>query len=205
VTLSLVVLALAGCAVDQVDEVSAPRPAVTPSPVAPIPSPIPEPEVTTAMISTEGYGYITIGQPVPEAYDGPALVQWDEGACAPFSGAWREVVADGQIPSLTLDQTSDFTRSGAVTTMVVGGPGGPHTDRGITVGSSEAELWAAYPQMETVIAPSDGWAQYSVTGSAGRLGFFIENGSVLQIGVFALSIPIEQTRIGPTDWYGPCS
>jgi hypothetical protein len=198
------VLVVSGCATQPpTSTTSSPTPSVastTPSsPVVEVP----------AVLSTEGYGNVHIGQAVPEPV-GPELLEWNAQACEGY-GAWQQTglpagtegtyVQDGV--SLVVDSAG--SESAPLTAIVVISEGGPVSDTGIGVGSSEADLLAAYESFDAVIDSQNGSLIYVVNGTAGRLQFVVAESSVSHFGVTAGSVDDPQTRLGATDWYFPCS
>ncbi len=181
-TLSIAVLALAGC--------TATPAASTPHPTRTVPSSTPvaesKPALSDLVIGPDGLGPIRLGAPVPEQPASVAIARYDPDFCradieqggqvfvpgAPFSGAWITTYTDplaftilpaqgertGDVLAITVNELRDG--SGSVI----------HTAAGIHPGSTTAELLKAYPKF-TSVTHFDLTDIYTIVGSQGQLVF----------------------------------
>ena len=154
----------------------------TPPPVAEVPVETPEPtpeptkpQVSELVLTTDGLDYLKIGFPVEERPDATALAVWIVDHCDADNGAKRSAWAPNY-PGAE-EPFYFFTageKSGAITWIIANDPS-IATPEGIHVGSTEAEVLAAYP--DASLLTDNPWThRYIVDGDAGRL--IIEVGAV---------------------------
>ena len=173
---AILVIALAGCAPAVHPHHSAHGPGPTASATrTPIPT---KPALADIVLSPDGLGDVVLNAPVPPTtflftYNATECVSTETGVTAgsPFAGAWRaaypavDPANPDQLPFI-LSNTPQTT-AGPVTYVWVWSPG-VHTAAGIQVGSTRAEVLAAYPHADAVThgVLSD---VYVITGSVGKL------------------------------------
>ena len=155
-TAVLIVVALAGCApavpspahhTHAAAPISAPTPTPTPTPTAP-------PALSDLVLSPDGLGPLVIGSPVPDEPAASAVVVWNATKCD-TTGAWLPNYPDGPLgpngnPTgipfyFALDHKSDpLTYINVNSTQIT-------TSAGISIGSTLAQLKAAYPHFDAVV------------------------------------------------------
>lgn len=178
-------LALAGCAAPGhpgATHSSAPRASssasATPTPAAT------RPALGDLVLSAAGLGPIHLGSAVPTTPAPLAIVVWDPVDCVstdlgiaagdPDAGAWKTTFPDAAGPAGTrppfIITTVGSTQTGNVN-LVWAWTEGVHTAAGIRVGSTLAQLHAAYPSFSRTI--TDGFESdvYIVDASTGFLVF----------------------------------
>ncbi len=180
----LAVVALTGCASD------APEPGASPTeaPTTP-PSPIPEssPEATAPpdpgelVLRPDGLGTLVVGESAPAPSDPTAMIEFIDDFCVsedfgvapgdPGAGAWVAVpIYDydrgGEGGSLFWVGVDD---AGLIQGVEVFGIPDIPTEAGIRVGSTVAELLAAYPDLTGPGGDSGLSQYYLVDGPGGRL------------------------------------
>lgn len=125
------------------------------SSASPEPSPEPtRPTSTELALAPGSLNVLVIGQPAPGAGDPLAMIAYDPEACVdaeigiapgdPGAGLWRAVPEYVASDGLALFGVS-VNDAGAIGAIQVVGPSTVPTTRGIRIGSTTAELLAAYP------------------------------------------------------------
>jgi hypothetical protein len=184
----------------------APTPSVTPSatasPVRPTPTPT-EPGLDELVVSPEGINNVLVGAPVPREPASIAIVTYHDDYCPvwgsvgqPGVGLWLPnypstgVATDG-LESFTV-HTSGRLKDGIVSNLWVWSPR-IKTDMGIHIGSTLAEVEAAYPQPSYLIhaALTD---IYVIDKGTGRM--------VIEVGREAGGIDITKDDIGKVLYLG---
>ena len=190
---NLLVLSLAACTATP----SAPA-ATTPAaePTQPTETPTPEPTGPPALeeltLTTEGLGALELGGDLPAADDGTALIVFDPEFCTDErTGTPAGIEPGSNTAGLWIPAEQYRTEEGGGYVRAPFGVGvwdnavqrieiedeSLTTDAGITLGSSEAEIAAAYPDVELVSEPLV--TLHVVNGEAGKLVFEVatEDGS----------------------------
>jgi len=168
-------LLLSGCAGEEPAEIAEPAPIVTESP-SPTPTPTPEPTkpaLNELVLTTEGLGYLVIGQPVPES-DLP-IVRLDPNACPASLDVgppprWLADYPEGKEAFYLY--TQDDAVDGAVR-LIASNDGNISSDRGVGVGSTLAEVKSAYPDARA--SNTTGVQMLIVDGVAGKLRFEVQD------------------------------
>ena len=174
--LAIVTVALAGCApvTPSADPSSSAVPSAQPSqsPVAtptPTPTPTPtKPTLSELALTPDGLGPLKPGAAVPHEPASIAIVAWNPNACA-GTGEWlatypRQTTGDDIHPfSFASGSKNDPIRLLTVWTSDI------KTAEGIGVGSTAAEVAAAYPQIVPV--HGDVSDLYTLKGATGELVF----------------------------------
>jgi hypothetical protein len=184
----LAVLALAGCAPAVATPTAAPTVAQTPS-ATPTPVATPtKPDEADLVVTPDGIAPLVIGQLVPEQPTDVAVMVWDASYCAdptigvkpgdPTAGAWVANYpkdSTGYLAGLPFEVvTLNHARTAPIAGMLVTSTN-LATPEGIHVGSTLAELKAAYPALKT--GPHSSISDvFSIDGSAGTLIFEVANG-----------------------------
>jgi hypothetical protein len=157
---------------------------VAPQPVASVePQPATStgpPALAALTLSPRALGTLVVGRPVPNPKAPTSMVRWDPDYCAEFphpggvTGAFVAAYPESVSPSLgerapfTLMSAEGHPR-GAVVGVLVMGPE-IRTAEGIHVGSSRADLTAAYPAFSAT--RSDQLSDvFVIDGASGRLMF----------------------------------
>lgn len=198
-------LLLSGCAGEKPAEIAEPAPIVTESP-SPTPTPTPEPTkpaLDELVLTTEGLGYLVIGQPVPSIDASLAIVEYDPAYCESQPGAWRPTyptTADQR--EMFNVQTDAEIESGSVSTIAVY-QNGVVTAQGIHVGSTSDEVLAAYSSFDYEEQMDVNFVQYGINGSAGRLLIGVEDEVV--VAMVAERKTDKVYGIWRTDAYHPCA
>ena len=142
----MVTLLLAGCASANPDS---PAPVDSPEPSgATSAPPVPSSSPSVAAVTTEGYGELVIGESIPPGSAAETLVHWSDDACGGF-GAWIEAGLDPTLDATYAQDGVHFvvdstgSRTDPITSIVFFNEGAPASDRGISVGSTESELFGA--------------------------------------------------------------
>lgn len=198
--LLLVTLALAGCtSAATVSDDSAG--AVTPTssaPSSPSPMPTPEPssapmdpaDVTAWMISGTGIGPIERGAEYPDVVDGVTGFEASEW-CAGIPVLERD-----ETTRIVLGLSDDGTQVSNMWVMsqLRDGSASPATAAGIRLGSSAAELTAAYPDLSLLVQRgADTWVYVLEDGPGAWIGFVVDAEAVVMIGV-------SDQRSVPKEW-----
>jgi hypothetical protein len=187
------------------------------------------PPLTDLVVSPDGLGALTIGNPVPVDGVGSLLVEWEPNYCeglggavegGPYAGAWQSAyplavsAAVGEREPFGVI-TGDGLREGAVSAINVWSPE-LTTAEGIHAGSTTDELRAAYPSFDEV---NQGQAStvYAINGANSRLLFEVgetdpaggladywgdQSNTVLWMRVVPSTAPAGGTAGG--DGGGPC-
>lgn len=185
----------AGSAPESSDSASAsPAPTATPTPTS-IPTPTQDPsDPSTWLITTAGIGFAQLGDLDDEAISASLSPAFEvstrcEGLTAydPADPASALQVFTAVSGSETPEHPGFFRAVGISAPDVAElGPvdGTPHTAAGIGLGSSLAELQAAYPSLETWEDPrgkTPGVTDFVVTDAAGNLVFAVKGDRVITI------------------------
>jgi len=175
---------LAGCATEPPAEITEPAPIVTETPT-PTPTQEPtKPALDELVLTTEGLGYLVIGQPVPSIDPSLAIVEWVDGWCQagvaddqPYTGAWQPAYDTEH--AFVIDGTSDGLRDGSLTMIWLAKPG-IESDAGLSVGDSLADLTSAYASFDQRAAVYQSEV-YVIDGTAGRLVYEVYEGAIASI------------------------
>lgn len=175
--LTVLALALAGCAAE------APSPTSSPSASNPAPDETPTPAPTRptledVVVDPGGLGDIRIGRPVPQTAPELSLVEWHADACIesgmtspqvgePWAGRWEAVYSDPTTGWPYSIITAGGVQQGDVVHIFADSV---PTATGIRVGSTRAELEAAYSSFST-IQTGDYVDLYAITEGGSRLVF----------------------------------
>jgi len=168
VVAAVLAISLAGCAPEAAPpEVAEPAPIETPTPT---PEPT-KPTLSELVLTTEGLGDLVVGEPVPDTDPELALVDWDPVNCVvegsglsegdPGAGSWVPTYDDGAFTTLTSPD-----KDGAII-VISGSDSALATDEGIALGSSVADVEAAYP--DATLLEGELSTVYIVEGDAGKL------------------------------------
>jgi len=121
------------------------------------------------ILTTEGLGKLAVGGEVRDDVAKSVGLYYDEDAYGKGLGAWVTSFT-GEIRPYSIVLSED-PRFGRLESISVSG-GNIFTEAGITVGSSEEELRAAYGKFET--EQHESWfTQYTVLGKTGSLEFLV--------------------------------
>lgn len=196
----LVTLALVGCtsaatASGGAAEDTAPTPSASSSPSPtppsePSPAPIDPDDVAAWTITGTGIGPIQRGAEYPDVIDGVTGLEASEWCTG--------------VPMLTRDETTrivlGLSDDGSqvsnmwVMSQVAGESASPATAAGIRLGSSAAELTAAYPDLSLLVQRgANTWVYVVEDGPGGWIGFVVDDEAVVLIGV-------SDQRSVPKEW-----
>jgi hypothetical protein len=179
------------------------------------------------VVSVDGLGELHVGSPVPAEPDALALLHYDASHCSdqglgtgpgtPGAGAWLPTYPDGPSTLGTLqpfDVGPSNTHDSAIALVEVWSPL-IHTATGIHVGSTVAQLHAAYGSALTVNhAPNSD--VYVLRGAHSELLFETANhdasnptnwtASQVNTVIWMRVVPLTETQlhIANTDGAGPC-
>ena len=162
-------LLLSGCA-QQAPAPIADPPAAPTATATPTQTPTPEPTkpaLNELVLTTEGMDYLVPGAPIEEVAPELALVSFDDAKCPgpnfDSPGRWVSTYpGDGDDDSFYLDVRDDGLYRLFISSPEI------LTDRGIGLGSADADVIAAYPDARVVNTNSD-VTMYVVEGDAGQL------------------------------------
>jgi hypothetical protein len=171
---------LAGCTPAPAEPSASPAPS---SEAEPTPSSSPEPTEPPAradlVLRPDGLGTLVIGEPVPEADDPTAMIVFDDDACVsdiggiapgdPNAGAWVQIPLYDAGPEGGGIFGVGVSDGGIVEGVQVYGSDEIPTEEGIRVGSTVAELLAAYPGIAGPGGDVGISVFYLVDGPGGRL------------------------------------
>jgi hypothetical protein len=171
-------IALAGCSTTQPVAIPTPFVTTTPAPVVtptvtptptPTPTPTAKPRLASLVVSADGIDSLVMGQPVKPTAGGFALVTFNADHCnrpgQPGDAGW-DTNFSGR--SFTI-ATKPSTATGGIQTILVGS-NKLATSTGIRIGSTLAQLKAAYGSFDRVITqPST--TLYVIKGTHGQLAF----------------------------------
>lgn len=195
----LVTLALAGCTSAATASGAAEHAALaasassSPSPTPPSepsPAPIDPADVATWTISGAGIGPIERGAEYPAVIDGVAgleVSEWCTGV---------PVLERSDTTRIVLGLSEDGTQVSNMWVMsrVADGSASPATAAGIRLGSSAAELTAAYPDLSLLgQRGADTWVHVVEDGPGTWIGFVVDDEAVVLIGV-------SDQRSVPKEW-----
>lgn len=198
-----------------------PEPSVSPSPAVPSGPP----SVSSLVITPEGMNGLVIGEPIPAS-----MATWDPQGCRPGNENQADYFAEDDpvwqafIPTY---DTFTYQKDGYTHEAY---PFEPHhdengnlrwlrvrsdqirSDRGIGIGSSEADVRSAYPDAEVFLkGAGDAYRTYNITGETGRLvieiaGAGFEYGAAPTVWTMYLESPDEELHsIGGGDAGGFCA
>jgi hypothetical protein len=212
-TLVLLALSLAGCAPAAVSALPSstglPSAVATPTPTA-TPAPT-RPELGELTLSPDGLGPLVVGAVVPDQPSDVAVVSWDQAACA-GGGEWVANYPSGPVTGGT---DAPFSFPSAKKTDPIGfmtvWSSEIKTGSGVGVGSTVAELQAAYPDLNAPIH-AEASDLYVVTGSTGELVFEVATRVPANFPVWTKSAigtvvwvqiqPAGKTPTSETTWQG---
>jgi hypothetical protein len=165
----LAVGVVSGCA--QATTVIAASPTPAPPTIEPSPSQAPEAPANPLLVTADGVGYLTIGEPVPTDAAEP-IVTWDAKGCDWNNGGglWTPADGYGKRDDYQISwQIYTVGKNDPVTELFVKDPS-MTTATGIHPGSTEDELLAAYPEFsrDTLSGVSH---TYVLAGTHGQLIF----------------------------------
>ena len=155
----------------------------TPTPTASAPPDDSKPELGDLRLSTEGIGYLRMGESIPTRDTTTAMVVWNTRACNESHdeadrGAWLNTYND-EAQDLLVVRTADFTEDAPLAWILIETPLIP-TDRGVRVGDSRSAVLAAYPDAVefSPAFPRDDIHMYVLRGIRGTMVFeFATTGS----------------------------
>ena len=202
---AVLALSLVGCAQEAPPEVAAPAPVETPA-ETPTATPTPEPTkpaLGDLVLTTEGLGSLVVGFPIPNEPADLAIVAWDATGCGgvegePWAGAWASTYPG---ESFIIDSTAGGVEQGNLQVVWTPFPG-IHTDAGLQVGDSLADLKAAYASFDGKFRPYQ-TDLYVITGDEGSLVYEIADGAIFAIS--AVAADVDPPSNFASDAGSPCA
>jgi hypothetical protein len=179
-------------------------PSPTPTPEVSLPVPTVKPAVSDLVIGPDGIGPLRIGSPPPSYGSDLDILVFDPAYCqAAFDqgyvsdpGLWVANYPD-EVPGVESRPFGVWlNEDGGVEEIAVYRPG-VHTERGIQVGSTPAEVLAAYPEGFSRTDPAGEHYFYVIESATGQLQIEIVDAEPFPNAVFSLI----STRLS-TEAYG---